>query len=95
MKFKKLKLKGGDKMNLSLLSKIRESRGLTQENMSQKLSYKSKGSYCLIENGKSKITVDLALKIKNILNLSEEEFKKIFFASEVQETQTYNVEQSA
>ncbi len=82
-------------MNLSLLTKIRESKGFTQENMSKKLNYKSKGSYCLIENGKSKVTVDLALSIKSILNLSEEEFKKIFFANEVQETKTYNVEQLA
>lgn len=82
-------------MNLSLLAKIRESKGFTQEIMSKKLNYKSKGSYCLIENGKSKISVDLALDIKNILNLSDEEFKRIFFTNKVQETKTYNNEQLA
>ncbi|AKN32631.1 XRE family transcriptional regulator [Clostridium carboxidivorans P7] len=78
-------------MNLYLLSQIREEKGFTQEGMSQKLNYKSKGSYCLIENGKSKITVELALSIKSILDLTEEEFKKIFFINEVQENQTLKI----
>ncbi|WP_058953195.1 helix-turn-helix transcriptional regulator [Clostridium tyrobutyricum] len=76
-------------MNLNLLIKIRHKKGFTQSCMAEKLSYKNKASYCLIENGKSKITIDLALKIKDILNLTEEEFKRIFFEDKVLETQTY------
>ncbi|MFL0197333.1 helix-turn-helix transcriptional regulator [Clostridium sp. WILCCON 0269] len=75
-------------MNLSLLTQIRESKGFTQEAMSRRLNYKSKGSYCLIENGKSKITVELALDIKDILNLTEKEFKEIFFGNRVRESKT-------
>ncbi|AGK95377.1 helix-turn-helix transcriptional regulator [Clostridium pasteurianum] len=66
-------------MNLPLLIQIRAETGLTQKDMAQKLNYKNKASYCLIENGKTKVTIDLALKIKNILKLNEDDFNKIFF----------------
>ena len=75
-------------MNLNLLAETRGKKGFTQNYMAKKLNYKSKASYSLIENGKSRITIDLALKIKDILNLNEGEFRKIFFANEVLETQT-------
>lgn len=75
-------------MNLNLLAETRSKKGFTQNYMAKKLNYKSKASYSLIENGKSKITIDLALKIKNILNLDEDEFRKIFFMNKVLETQT-------
>lgn len=75
-------------MNLELLIKFREEKGFTQEDMAKKLNYKSKGSYCLIENGKSRITIELAKNIRNILNLNEKEFKRIFFEDEVPETKT-------
>lgn len=70
-------------MNLHLLAEIRDKNGFSQEYMAKKLNYKSKGSYCLIEKGKSKVTVDLAVNIKSILNLSEDEFRAIFFENKV------------
>lgn len=83
-------------MNLERLTKIREQRGLTQQEMAQKLKYKSKASYCLIEKGKARITIDLAVNIKKILNLDEDEFRQIFFEEKVPETQTYkDIEQTA
>lgn len=66
-------------MNLPLLIKIRSETGFTQNDMAKKLNYKNKASYCLIENGKTKITIDLASKIKRILQLNQEDFNKIFF----------------
>jgi DNA-binding XRE family transcriptional regulator len=75
-------------MNLKLLVAKREAMGLTQEQMSKSLGYKSKGSYCLIENGKARITIELAKKIKHLLKLTNKEFESIFFNEKVQETKT-------
>ncbi|MDF2884424.1 MAG: putative transcriptional regulator [Clostridiaceae bacterium] len=66
-------------MNLPLLVQIRAETGLTQSEMAKRLNYKNKASYCLIENGKTKVTVDLALKIKKILKLNQDDFNRIFF----------------
>lgn len=62
-----------------LLIKAREKMGYSQKQMAKLLGYKSKGSYCLIENGKTRIHLELASEIKSILNLSDEEFLEIFF----------------
>lgn len=78
-------------MNLELLVAKREGMGFTQEKMAKLLGYKSKGSYCLIENGKVKITLDIAKSIKNILQLTNKEFNTIFFTEEVQENKTCKV----
>lgn len=71
-------------MDLKLLIIKREKMGFTQKQMANLLGYKSKGSYCLIENGKAKITIELAKKIKHILKLSNKEFNIIFFNDKVQ-----------
>ncbi len=66
-------------MNLLHLISIRSEIGLTQADMAEKLNYKNKASYCLIEKGRTKITIDLALRIKEILKLNKDDFNKIFF----------------
>ena len=76
-------------MNHELLMLRRKKVGYTQQQMAVSLGYKDKSSYCLIENGKASITLDNAKKIKQILQLSDVDFNKIFFADEVEETQTY------
>ena len=45
-------------MNCELLKETRKQAGITQEAMAKKLGYKGKGSYCLLENGDVKCTVE-------------------------------------
>ena len=75
-------------MNLALLKSERVKKGLTQETMAASLGFKDKSSYCLIEKGKTAISVDTANKIAIILGFSKELTFEIFFTSEVQETST-------
>ena len=75
-------------MNLALLRSERVKRGITQEKLAKCLGFKDKSSYCLIEKGKTSISVDTANQIAFYLGLSQEITYKIFFASEVQETST-------
>ena len=75
-------------MNLKLLKDERVKRGLTQKNMAERLGFKDRSSYCLIENGKISVDIELANKIATILNLSRQKTFEIFFASQVQETST-------
>lgn len=65
------------------LRELRKERGLTQEDMAFALGYKDKSSYCLIENGKSRVTVDTANKIAAVLNLSSTQTQEIFFTCKV------------
>lgn len=76
-------------MDRKLLITKRKKAGYTQQQMAVSLGYKDKSSYCLIENGKSQITLDNAKKIKQILQLNDKDFNQIFFADKVEETQTY------
>lgn len=76
-------------MNHKLLILKRKNAGYTQQQMAVSLGYKDKSSYCLIENGKAPITLDNAKKIKQILQLNDKDFNQIFFADEVEETQTF------
>lgn len=80
--------KGGSSMNLILLKSERTKRGITQETLAKSLGFKDKSSYCLIEKGKTAVSVDTANKIAICLGLSKEVTYKIFFESEVQETST-------
>lgn len=80
LKFEKLK-QGGVIIRNDLLIKARENMGYSQKQMAKLLGYKSKGSYCLIEKGKTRIHLELASEMKSILDLSDEEFLKIFFAN--------------
>lgn len=47
--------------------------------MAKMLGYKSKGSYSLIESGKTKVHMSLANKIIEILELTSEETLTLFF----------------
>jgi DNA-binding XRE family transcriptional regulator len=76
-------------LNHKLLILKRKNAGYTQQQMAVSLGYKDKSSYCLIENGKAPITLDNAKKIKQILQLNDKDFNQIFFADEVEETQTF------
>lgn len=75
-------------MDLILLKEERIKRGITQERVAKKLGFKDKSSYCLIEKGRTSISVDMAKQIVDYFHLSEDVAYKIFLASEVQETST-------
>lgn len=76
--FKNLKQRRWIYLNLLKLKEIRELRNITQEKMSIMLGYKDKSSYCLIESGKTRISISQAATIKKHLCLSSEEFEEIF-----------------
>ena len=75
-------------MNLELLKQERKSQGFTQQYMAEALGFKDRSSYCLIENGKCSVDIELANRIELILNLSERRTFEIFFASKVQVSST-------
>lgn len=58
------------------LKKFREEKGLTQEQMAEKLGYKHKSGYNKIEIGQRKVSVEQARTISDLLGRSIEE---IFF----------------
>lgn len=78
-------------MDLALLRAERVKRGITQEKLAKCLGFKDKSSYCLIEKGKTSVSVDTANQIAIHLGLSKEIAYKIFFAQEVQETSTDSI----
>lgn len=67
-------------MNLKLLKLARTKKGMTQKQMAEKLGFRDKSSYCLIENGKTQISISTMKRIIAVLQLSEDEAIKIFFA---------------
>lgn len=67
-------------MNLKLLKLARTKKGMTQKQMAEKLGFRDKSSYCLIENGKTQISTSTMKRIIAVLQLSEDEAIKIFFA---------------
>lgn len=70
-------------MNLELLKRERIKKGLSQKRMAEELGFRDKSSYCLIENGKTQISVPLMNKIIKVLDLSTELTMKIFVATKV------------
>ncbi len=70
-------------MNLELLKRERIKKGLSQKRMAEELGFRDKSSYCLIENGKTQISVPLMNKIIKVLNLSTELTIEIFVANKV------------
>ena len=74
--------------DFKLLQEFRERKDFSQEELAHKLGYKSKGSYSLIESGKTKISIDLANKLVTILELNSSEILTLFFNIKVPETQT-------
>lgn len=80
-------------VNLEKLEEIRKQKYLknklfTQEYVAKQIGYKSKSAYNNIIKGKVKITLEISLRIKKALNLTQKEYKEIFFANEVQDTRT-------
>lgn len=63
------------------LKKARNKKGISQEEMAERLGYKDKSSYCHIENGNVKITIETAKKIADIL---EENVNQLFFTQDVE-----------
>lgn len=74
-------------MDLALLKSERVRRGITQEKMAKSLGFKDKSSYCLIEKGKTTISVDTANKIAIILGFSKELTYKIFLPQKFKKLQ--------
>lgn len=67
------------------LKRIRKKKGITQEEMAQRLGYKGKSGYCQLENGTVKMTLEQACKIAEILG---ENPNDIFFGNKVHVTLT-------
>jgi putative transcriptional regulator len=65
-------------VNNELLRNTRIAAGVTQETMASALGYKDKSSYCLLEKGTVKCTVDQAKAIKEALRLTVEQYTDIF-----------------
>lgn len=65
-------------MNHKMLKDARIKAGVTQETMAGALGYKDKSSYCLLENGATKCTVDQARIIKEVLGLTVKKYEEIF-----------------
>ena len=63
------------------LKKLRIDMGLTQNELAQKIGI-SRSFYTNIENGKANPTLKTALKLKKVLDYSEDD---IFFVSDVKE----------
>lgn len=78
-------------MDLELLKAERKKRGITQEKLAKCLGFRDKSSYCLIENGKTSVSVDTANQIAINLGLSKEMTYKIFFEPKVQATSTNDI----
>lgn len=78
-------------MNLALLKAERVKRGITQEQLAKGLGFKDKSSYCLIENGKTAVSVNTANQIAIYLGLSKNLIYEIFFEQKVQETSTNTI----
>lgn len=70
-------------MNLELLKKERIKKGFSQKHMAEELGFRDKSSYCLIENGKTQISVSLMNKIIKVLDLSTELTMQIFLTTKV------------
>jgi transcriptional regulator with XRE-family HTH domain len=87
-KLKKLKHERRKVMNLELLKSERKAKGYTQKYMAEQLGFKDRSSYCLIENGKCSVDIELANRIASVLDLSERRTFEIFFASKVQVSST-------
>lgn len=66
-------------MNLVKLKEARQKKGYTQAYMAEKLGFKTRASYCLIEKGVSAVSVVVAGKIAEILDIPKNEIGSVFF----------------
>ena len=72
-------------IRLKRLKELRKQKGLTQEQMAQKLGYKGKSGYCQLENGQAPMTLD---RIEIIAEVLGKEVFDIFFSNKVHATRT-------
>lgn len=62
------------------LREVRKSKGITQTFMAQKLGYKQASGYANIESGHTKLSLENAKKIAEILNMDIDE---LFFENKL------------
>lgn len=60
-----------------IMRDIRISKGISQKFVSEKLGYKSSAAYANIEYGNTKLTLETAVKVADILGCSIEDFLQI------------------
>lgn len=78
--FKKLVFFKKEGEYMKTLKELREERGLTQQDMANKLGYSGKSGYSMLENGDVKnITMGKLLIIADAFNLSIDELKNFLF----------------
>ena len=58
------------------LKYLRKKEAYTQEDMSRLLGYRDKSSYCLIENGETKLSVDKAVNISEFFGVTVDDLLK-------------------
>lgn len=63
-------------MNLKRLREVRKSKGITQAFMARELGYKKASGYANIESGHTKLSLQNAMRISEILGM---DIKEIFF----------------
>jgi putative transcriptional regulator len=74
------------------LKEARLAKGLTQEQLAAMTGLKSKGHYCMIEKGRRGVSIELALRIAEVLGQPVE---KLFFTPKVNQTKIQVNEQAA
>ena len=62
------------------LKKLREDKGITQDEMAELLGYRHKSGYSKLENGERKMSIEQAKLISDFFNMSIED---IFFNNKV------------
>ena len=77
------------------LRKARLAKGYTQQYMAIYLGFKSKSHYCMIENGQRGISVELALRASEILEMPVDELFDPHDVHDVKSSAVPNPEPSA
>lgn len=67
------------------LKKLREDKGITQDEMAELLGYRHKSRYSKLENGERKMSIEQAKLISDFFNMSIED---IFFNNKVNKLTT-------
>ncbi|MBA1336482.1 MAG: hypothetical protein HPY66_2917 [Firmicutes bacterium] len=62
---------------IELIKSKRIQKGITLQNMAEKLGYKSKSSYYNVENGRVKVTLEQFINICKVLEFTKGEILKI------------------
>ena len=67
------------------LKKLREDKGITQDEMAELLGYRHKSGYSKLENGERKMSIEQAKLISDFFNMSIDD---IFFNNKVNKLTT-------